>query len=508
MQELINHINAFRFIKAAKYIEEHKSVIDPRAVDAQKNNLLHITITALKNYLASKNNNDEDEDVQEKISRFNKLINLLLEINVPSHTKNLNHKLPFNILMNIPGFWDLKKETLKKFDEKCNFLHSGRKYVSNLNLFKGSKLVNKVAIIPDEWSQLDDSNQLKTTLHQKLFLSKKYLLKRFEITGSTNTLLANIGFLVQDENNNISFYTIPIIDTEFGLVTEENYTLETEFENAVYPDILNSQNQIDGFKNAKTHSEWALIKYLHQDLKIDDIREALKVKFSPPQNYKIKAIILDINSHEEICETCENRLHKLQSTYHAKAFLKIIESKLSEIGYKLPNQNSDRINREYQPMNSKSVLANIKPRIQLILRVSASSPTNCGGKLDDNIPVPILCSQFTHNIKQHEQHVMLHSIPVNTRPINNISNDIKHSRFFSYDTLAEQSAVDIINSKKTINIPNPDSKFKVSIQTVFGSSGGNLHPINWENTGSLKDITEKDLNASNFPTTLSLASKI
>jgi len=207
LEKLLKKINDFKFKEAREYLEKRAHLIDPIEVDQGGNTLMHICMHAIVTYfsqLSKKYTIELSDEKGEEVSRiaadFEELIDKMLKLNISFNTKNSDGKLPIEILFECDTRLDekfyLAVTCLKKFDDKGIFLHSGRKYVPELTLFKGNKK------IPNKWKERNDKDKIKMTLHQRLALWRKYVeVKKSEHlpNGSFNLVIANIGFLLTDK---------------------------------------------------------------------------------------------------------------------------------------------------------------------------------------------------------------------------------------------------------------------------------------------------------------------
>jgi hypothetical protein len=310
------------------------------------------------------------------------LINKLLELGAPCDSVNFQGARPLDILINAEiSFCDIKEfaqQLLPLFESKGK-LYPGRKYVTSLNFFRGSKQPSKICPIPDAFPLLDSQDGAKVTLHERQAFYENYLRFQGKTGGAINLVVANLGFVISNlakaaPGHKPVFLTIPICVDNYLTFAEKH--------------------------NKGTHSEGALCTALSDPNYLALLLRQLASMHGFVSGQKIYSIVLDLHSTAEVCKDCQRLLHDLQTNYAQGSFLKELENLAVKFGYLLPQ-------RSYVDGSANGS----QPRLRVTVRASGVRHPGWRGNDISGIPLPVASVNPQQDIKLHPQVVMFHLPP-------------------------------------------------------------------------------------------------
>lgn len=222
----------------------------------------------------------------------------------------------------------------------------------------------------DGWSIPDREDGQDLSLHQRLAMNEALVFKKYKkITSSNNynsqtignnvdsigieegavprmglageylTLVtANIGFIISKnkKDNNRTFVTIPIDDPEFAIYYVKplrvlNQTAEEVFHNYHAEEVLYNYLVTPDPVTRDSRLK-RIVTNLSKELGCDDDPPKSNDSMKP----KIHAVILDIHSSRELCNSlCEPRTYSLQQDRSADSFLAQLVTCLKDFGYRV-----------------------------------------------------------------------------------------------------------------------------------------------------------------------------
>ncbi|MBS0288001.1 MAG: hypothetical protein JSR17_11930 [Proteobacteria bacterium] len=362
--------------------------------------LIHIAIQGLKDKLEQIDKKEEEhiklrnKEKLEYTKYCYNLVKLMVSQSFPYHTVNKKGELPAEILVENGRNRDRARDFIKLFESRGQYLYPGRKYVTNLYLFRSSSKPHKICEIPDSDPASNKLDNASLTLHQRqCIIEMKYknkypysntsLNKKFE---SSNLVVLNIGFIISDNpksdlNHKPIFITFP-----FKI---DNFVIKA------FPKP----------KDDRTHSESLMCDFLKE--KSDLIVNMLKEKNKIIRGHKIYALVLDIHSTNEICADCQNELHNLQYKDKSKdktdSFLERMEQALLKEGCILPQKNvCDGIKGR--------MIGDNCPKLKLIIRASGLNGFD-NYKEGEGLPRASLVINPPHDIKIHPIKILFHLPP-------------------------------------------------------------------------------------------------
>jgi hypothetical protein len=358
------------------------------------------------------------------LSDFYEFFNKLVALNYPCNRKNKDGYLPIYLLSDQHRIRYCKPDLFKDIQgeliiilEKNNLgLFRGRKYVSDLMVYRNSSKAGKMCSIPNKSDAMNQIDGLDMTLHQRLELLEQYY-SRGRAKNSSNLVFANIGLIIADSSPGRSearkFITAPIFDQNYLVIRGSGGETGTHSEDALY----------EYFCNEKLISE-----HINQLLNSDASTQK-----------RVYAAILDLYSTRECCLDCGEVLYKLQTENDDKSFLGILTKILKGKEYKLPH----------------------KGQLQLLIRVAGFQDPNWEGSHSDKYPKPLPCDLLDRDIKSFDQGVVLHLTPK--------INALIYSSFIGESNQAWLST--LYKQRRLYPLQN-DDKITLQLQTAFSNYGG------------------------------------
>lgn len=446
MDELLKFLANAEFEKADKFLDENEEQIDRNFHDNNGNTLMHLAIFGLKIKLqdiwkgyTKRSYPMSALDMPRLASTacadsLYKFVDRLLTFGFSYNEANRVGIMPIYLLKGFyitycePSIADIQREIMTKFENIGQQVFDGRKYVSGFYLFRGSKKSEKSFLIPDFSQTLNQRDELPLTLHQRFELLERYYQKNG--LQASNLVFVSIGFIVaQGKERRKVFITIPIMDQASLVVKQDGSFIHSEV--AFYRYICNAQ----------------MITQLVKLLEDQNVGVAIK---------KVYAVVLDLFSSREVCRECGSLLHSLQSKYEPGSFLQLLESALSQKGYRLPKGPVD------------------KPKLPLIVRAAGFEDASAYGDHDIHYPLPSVSEHFNGNIKNHGKNVIFHIAPKNNENV------------YSYLAQLSNSELAPAYDARPIYFLRPESMLALPMLTAFANSSADSKPRNPQIQAELK----------------------
>lgn len=330
--------------------------------------------------------------------------------------RDLKEKIPYHLIAPIQA------KITKTLEIDAQKLFPGRRYVTDLWLYRYSKKPEKICYIPDQPTERDD-DITELTLHQRQALHAAWLKKIALGEGlnkeSPNLVIAHMGFIIsdkpkqEDRSHKPTFITFPIIF--------EGFSIRGQF----------SIPQAELTNPIRTHAEFSLCTYLNEDDNLNQIIDRLMLfkSINPEDNrYKIYGIVLDLHSSLVVCSGCNWELLKLNN--EESDFRRKLEGILGNRGFII----SDKVT---------------PTPLRIIVRASGSNSWNIDMPKNPNdiYPSAIIHQHYNRDIKSHDPGVLLHLLPttiphyeINNWPVDEVkdlTNELKEIRKI-YTTKAEK----------------------------------------------------------------------
>jgi hypothetical protein len=360
--------------------------------------------------------------------------NVTTENQIISHVKDVVYRSRLDML-------NTAQAEIVKILDNANILTDGKKYVCDFTLrIESKKSKEKDCNIPDSWIEIskkekDFDDNLSLTLHQRLSLAREYFEGKKSVD---NMVVANIGFVVSQADwskgmHSRKFATFPLEDKKYIILGKS----------------------AEG--SAETHSEDEVIRFLNDN--VAAIVEQLASVYLPNSKYKRKvyAVVLDLNSTNEVCSGCTIKLRNLQKNYEKDDFMYKLQVELHSRGFILPNRSLFSSKKESNGRSDQQEFMPNRPVLRLIIRASGVDfyKTSSFAKKDEQyIPESTLKDECERNIKKHSLGILFH---------------LPHRKHKDSGILAGKYN---LSHQKSLGIFETQGFFSLYCQTGFANSGG------------------------------------
>lgn len=438
-----------KFEEILVFLQDEKNRIDPLYVDPLGNNLIHLILMAMHEKIKEfyrpfqfrktmlcddlKPSNQKSETLIEQILS---IFLLLKKMGCSFCHKNSENKTTLDLLRSIEvAYFDknlLKKMTIflvKAFELDANSLLPGRKYVTDLGLFRGAKNPKKRVEIPDALSAAKTS----LSLHQVL-ASYEYHLDRFGLgSAAKNFAVATMSFVVSSKPH-----------AKNGSHERRLVTLPVYLENLA--------TKVDPGK----HSEKALIDNLKRDLGLQSesrlVTQLFQICDRQP-GIKVYNVVLDFHSTREVCQDCGTHLREFQTDLSPTGFTHLLAAQLKRSGFVVSEKK--------------------QTALALVLRASGLDDPSWSGTPDPLVVPPMFYSEaeLSRDIRHCSPGVLFHLPPMTHRAEKWLPIQAKryHSDLLG-DSDSEQMDQEYKRRKSGLSIDV--SPFHIQPFTAFANGGG------------------------------------
>lgn len=447
LYELIANKN---FKEVLIFLQNSESSIDPAYVDQNGNNWVHLVLIAMNQQLKEfyrpfqfcktvycKDLEPLNEKSRSLIELIQNIFSLLKQRGCSFSHENSEAKTALDLLrcMKI-GYFDEKllKGLLvflvKSFESERHCLLSGRKYVTDLALFRGAKSPKKHVQIPDAL----ESSKTALSLHQ-LLASYEHHLCEFDLgLSAKNLAVATISFVVSSEPHSKNgdhgrrFITIPVYLNNLAVKVE-----------------------------AGRHSEKAMLENLKRDMDLKSQSILVAKLFEHCGNQKgikVYDAVLDFHSTREVCQDCGTHLREFQTDSSSEGFLSLLAEQLKRSGFVLSTKRQ-------QPLS-------------LVVRASGLDHPSWSGTPDPLVVPPMFYAkdELDRDIRHFNPGVLFHLPPMAHRSEESLSPRSKrrHSDVLG-DSDSEHMDQEYKRSRSSITVDV--FPFPMGLFTAFANGGGN-----------------------------------
>lgn len=387
---LIELIENKKFEKILVFLQDEKNDVNSAYVDQAGNNLVHTILITMQERIKElylpfrsrktvycKELKPSNESARELLELIHQILLLLKQRGCSFSHKNRENQnaLDFFKTINItyfdPEFFkNLEVFLVKTFESEAHVLLAGRKYVSDLTLFRGSKTLSKQVEIPDKFPTIETA----FSLHQWMASYESHLVRFKFGSGAKNFAVATLGFVVSSTSHiKKGSHGRRLVTIPFYL---KNLAIKVK---------------------ANRHSEVALLDNLKRDMDMHSQSALVAQLFEQcnrQQGVKVYDVILDIHSTREVCRDCDTHLREFQTDNSEGSFTQQCVEQLKRKGFTVSEKR--------------------QPPISLVVRASGLDDPSWLGNPDPLVVMPMFYAalELDRDIRHHHPGVLFHLPPM------------------------------------------------------------------------------------------------